>query len=56
MNYPMATSSPMMYSTTTTGKRSPSTPPLPYYKQTRTEPLSTSPPTSMHFSMNNSTY
>ncbi|CAF2080450.1 unnamed protein product [Rotaria magnacalcarata] len=56
MNYRMPTSTPMMYSTTMSGKRSPSTPPLQYCKQPRNELIQASPPTSMHFPMNNSSY
>ncbi|CAF5099932.1 unnamed protein product, partial [Rotaria magnacalcarata] len=41
----MPTSTPMMYSTTMSGKRSPSTPPLQYCKQPRNELIQASPPT-----------
>lgn len=54
MNYRMTTSSPMIYSTTMSGKRSPSTPPLQYFKQARNESHQTSPSSSIHFPMNNS--
>jgi hypothetical protein len=45
-----------VYSTASSGKRSPTTPPLQFYKQARTEHIPTPPPTSMHFPMNNSSY
>ncbi|CAF3475990.1 unnamed protein product [Rotaria socialis] len=45
MNYRMSTSTPMMYSTTMSGKRSPLTPPLQYCKQPRNELIQVSPPT-----------
>ncbi|CAF4196198.1 unnamed protein product, partial [Rotaria sp. Silwood2] len=56
MNYRMTSSSPMVFATTMPGKRSPSTPPLPYYKQPRTETIPRPPSTNMHFPMNNSPY
>jgi hypothetical protein len=58
MNYRATSSSPMIYSKTATppGKRSPTTPPVQFYKHPRTESIATLPSTNMHFSMNNSSY
>jgi len=55
MNYRI-TSSPLVYATAPSGKRSPTTPPLQFYKHSHTETIPTPPPTNMHFQMNNSSY
>jgi len=48
----------MMYLTNTisSGKRSPPTPPLQFFKHSRTESIPTPPSTHLHFPMNNSSY
>ncbi|CAF3350613.1 unnamed protein product [Rotaria sp. Silwood1] len=56
MNCRMTSSSPMVFSATISGKRSPSTPPLQFYKQPRTESVPTPPSTNLHFPINNSPY
>ena len=53
-NYPVLSSSPLVFSPQPT-KRSPTTPPLQFYKQSRTDsPMSSAP--NHNFSMNNSSY
>ncbi|UJR26010.1 hypothetical protein I4U23_007356 [Adineta vaga] len=55
MNY-QATSSSMLYANSSSGKRSPATPPVQYYKHSHSESISNSTPTNMHFQMNNMSY
>ncbi len=58
MNYRTTPSASMMYLTNkiSSGKRSPPTPPLQFFKHSRTESIPTPPSTHLHFPMNNSSY